>query len=54
MDKKRILPKRLNAHSIPEEIRWNGVEDSMEWDEKEKIVTQNNIEYTNSSMKKWE
>ena len=52
MDKKRILPKRLNAHSIPEEIRWNGVEDSMEWDEKEKIVTQNNIEYTKQQYEK--
>lgn len=40
------LPKKLNDHSVPYDIRWNGVEDSMEWEEKNKIVTQNNIEYT--------
>lgn len=40
------LPKKLNDHSVPREVRWNGVEDSMEWEEENRIVTQNNIEYT--------
>lgn len=40
------LPKKLNDIYVPEEIRWDGVYDSMEWRERTKIVTQNNIEYT--------
>ncbi len=42
----QILPKRYNNMHFPREIRWNGVEDSMKWEEKKRIVTQNNIEYT--------
>ena len=34
------LPKKLNDHSVPREVRWNGVEDSMEWEERNRIVTQ--------------
>lgn len=40
------LPKKLNDHSVPREVRWNGIDNSMEWKEQEKIATQNNIEYT--------
>lgn len=46
------LPKKLNDHSLPNEIRWNGVEDSMEWEERNRIVTQNNIEYTRQQYEK--
>lgn len=42
----RILPKKINVLSVPREVKWNGIEDSMEWEEKNKIITQNNIEYT--------
>ena len=41
------LPKKLNDHSVPSDIRWNGVKDSMEWDEKITLNTQN------SSTRKW-
>ena len=40
------LPKKLNNLSVPREVIWNGVKDSMEWEERNKIATQNNIEYT--------
>ena len=40
------LPKKLNDHSVPREVRWNGVKKSMSWEEESEIVTQNNIEYT--------
>lgn len=40
------LPKKLNDISVPQEIKWNGVEDSMKWEDKYKIINQNNIEYT--------
>lgn len=46
------LPKKLNDHSVPREVRWNGIEDSMEWEEKNKITTQNNIEYTRQQYEK--
>ena len=46
------LPKKLNDHSVPREVRWNGVEDSMEWEERNRIVTQNNIEYTKQQYEK--
>lgn len=40
------LPKKLNDYSVPREVRWNGIEESMDWNETHKIQTQNNIEYT--------
>ena len=46
------LPKKLNDHSVPREVRWNGVEDSMEWEERNRIVTQNNMEYTKQQYEK--
>lgn len=46
------LPKKLNDHYIPLEVRWNGIEDSMEWEERNRIVTQNNIEYTKQQYEK--
>ena len=48
----RRLPKKSNDHSVPYDIRWNGVDDSMEWKEKNKIITQNNIEYTKQQYEK--
>ena len=42
----QILPKKSNEYSVPREIRWNGVVDSMDWEEENRIVTQNNVEYT--------
>lgn len=46
------LPKKLNEHSVPDDIRWNGIEESMEWEERNKIVTRNNIEYTKQQYEK--
>ena len=46
------LPKKLNDHSVPNDIRCNGVKDSMEWEERNEIVTQNNIEYTKQQYEK--
>lgn len=46
------LPKKLNDNYVPDEVRWNGVEDSMEWEERNKIVTQNNIKYTRQQYEK--
>lgn len=46
------LPKKMNELSIPKEIKWNGIEDYMEWEEKNKIVKQNNIEYTKQQYEK--
>lgn len=40
------LPKKLNAYKIPDDIKQNGVEQFMEWEEKHRIITRNNIEYT--------
>ena len=48
----QMLPKKLNDVSLPNEIRWNGVEESMKWEESSKIVTQNNIEYTRQQYEK--
>lgn len=46
------LPKKLNKLCVPYDIGWNGVEDSMEWKDKNKIITQNNIEYTKQQYEK--
>lgn len=46
------LPKKVNDHSIPDDIRWNGVKDSMEYEERREIVTQNNINYTRQQYEK--
>ena len=46
------LPKKLNDPSVPNEIRWAGVSDSMEWEEKFSIVEKNNIEYTKKIYEK--
>lgn len=46
------LPKKLNDHSVPREVRWNGVEDSMEWEERNNIINKNNIEYTKKQYEK--
>lgn len=40
------LPKKQNEHRIPYSIEQNGVECFMKREEKNKIITQNNIEYT--------
>lgn len=49
---KQRLPRKLNSLSVPDDIRWNGVEDSMEYEERNKIVTQNNIQYTKQQYEK--
>lgn len=46
------LPKKLNDVCLPNEVRWNGVEDSMEWEERHKIIMQNNIKYTRQQYEK--
>lgn len=46
------LPKRSNKYSVPEDIRWIGIEDSMEWKEKNEIMIKNNIEYTKQQYEK--
>lgn len=46
------LPKKINEHSVPRDVRWNGITDSMEWKEEEKIKTQNIIEYTRQQYEK--
>lgn len=40
------LPKRTNFHAVPDEFRFKGVTDEMNWEERDKIVKNNNIEYT--------
>lgn len=49
---KQRLPRKLNSLSVPDDIRWNGVEDYMEYEERNKIVTQNNIQYTKQQYEK--
>ena len=44
--KNQRLPKKLNSISVPDDVRFKNIEDSMEWKERDKIVTKNNIEYT--------
>ena len=46
------LPKKSNDHHIPRDILWNGVKDSMEWAEKNIIITQNNVAYTRQQYEK--
>lgn len=46
------LPKKMNEHSLSYEIGWDGVIDSMSWEEKFKIINQNNIEYTKQQYEK--
>lgn len=46
------LPKKLNDHSVPRDVRWKGVTDSMEWKEEQEIITKNNIEYTRQQYEK--
>lgn len=40
------LPKKLNDNSVPREVSWNGVDHLMELEEKNRIIIQNNINYT--------
>lgn len=46
------LPKKANDHSVPQKVRWNGIEESMGWEERKRIVTQNNIAYTRQQYEK--
>lgn len=46
------LPKKSNEYSVPDDISHNGIKDSMDWEEKYKIITQNNIEYTKQQYEK--
>ena len=40
------LPRITNPHSVPDEFRFKGITNSMEWEERQEIVNRNNIEYT--------
>lgn len=40
------LPKKTNEHSVPNEYRFNGITDSMMYEERRKIVDENNYRYT--------
>lgn len=46
------LPKKVNDLAIPNEIKWNGVEDSMEYEKRREVLTQNNINYTKQQYEK--
>lgn len=46
------LPKKLNDHSVPYDIRWKGLEDDKSWEERHEIFTKNNIEYTKQQYEK--
>lgn len=46
------LPKKINDHSVPREVRWNGVEDGMEYEKEREIIEHNNIEYTKQQYEK--
>lgn len=46
------LPKKMNDLAVPSSIKWVGVEDSMEYEERFKIINRNNIEYTKQQYEK--
>lgn len=46
------LPKKVNDLRVPKELKWSGVTDDMEYEERYKIITQNNIEYTKKQYEK--
>lgn len=46
------LPKKLNDHSVPYDVRWKGLGDDKSWEERHEIFTKNNIEYTKQQYEK--
>lgn len=46
------LPKMMNDHSVPNDVRWNGVTKDMQYSEERKIIQKNNIEYTRKQYEK--
>lgn len=44
--KNNRLPKKTNEHSVPNEYRFDGITDSMMYEERRKIVDENNYRYT--------
>ena len=50
--KRQMLPKQSNRVALPGEIGLKGVSSDMKWEEREKIVTRNNIEYTKKQYEK--
>lgn len=51
--KNQRLPKKSNENIVPNEIKWNGIKHDMDdWEEENKIKTQNIIEYTKQQYEK--
>lgn len=46
------LPKKLNSTTLPHDVFFRGVTDEMSWEERNTVVTQNNIEYTKEQYEK--
>jgi hypothetical protein len=46
------LPKKANSHTVPRDIFFNGVENKMSYEEREKITTANIIEYTRAKYER--
>lgn len=46
------LPQKTNDHCVPDEFRFNGIEDSMSWEERNEITNRNNREYTKNQYEK--
>lgn len=47
-----LLPKKINDHCVPHEIRFRGVTPSMEYKEEREIVIRNNIDFTKEQYEK--
>jgi hypothetical protein len=46
------LPKKINSHTLPRDIFFRDVTKEMNYEEREAIVTRNNIEYTKEQYKR--
>lgn len=46
------LPKKNNSTTLPHDIFFRGVTDEMTWEERNEVVTQNNIEYVREQYEK--
>lgn len=52
MGEKGYLPRKTNSNSIPNEYAYVGICDSMEWNDREKIIEENNYKYTKEKYEK--
>lgn len=50
--KNQRLPKKHNSTSLPHDIFFRGVTDGMSYEERDAVVTQNNLEYTREVYEK--